>query len=135
MASRIYKLLSLLAIASTIFIVSFAIDMAGGIEAAANLIPFRCPLNFLFEISCPTCGLGRSIVAAFAGDWNVAMGYHPLGLPLVFISLALAISSCSRSSFTLIKLKQILSFLRKHREMCYILVAFYISWGFFLRRP
>jgi len=51
-----------------------------------KFIPLKCPLNFVFGISCPTCGLGRSLVMAFSFSFDKSFHYHLLGVPLFFIS-------------------------------------------------
>ncbi len=47
-----------------------------------KFIPLKCPLNFIFGISCPTCGLGRSLVMAFAFSFEKANAFHFLGVPI-----------------------------------------------------
>lgn len=54
------------------------------VETAAKWIPLRCPLLFLTGLRCPTCGLGRALLAAVSGDWNRSWTYHPLAIPLLF---------------------------------------------------
>ena len=53
------------------------------IESAARWIPLKCPLLFVTGIHCPTCGLGRSLLSAAAGDWRASWDFHPLGIPLL----------------------------------------------------
>ena len=49
----------------------------------------RCPVHFLTGLDCPTCGLGRSLVRAWSGDFAAAFDYHPLGPALLAAALAL----------------------------------------------
>lgn len=42
-----------------------------------------CPIRRLFGIACPGCGMTRSFEAVAHGDIVKALGYHPLGPPLV----------------------------------------------------
>ena len=48
----------------------FAVMFAFGI--------YRCPLNFLFGIPCPLCGMTRAFMALAKGDIAGAFYYHPL---------------------------------------------------------
>jgi hypothetical protein len=59
--------------------------------AAANLagprfaawIPLRCPVRACTGLECPTCGLGRGLLAAAGGDWAGAWAAHPLAVLLL----------------------------------------------------
>ena len=45
-----------------------------------------CPSQNLFGVSCPGCGLSRSVAALAKGDLQASMGYHALG-PLFFAAI------------------------------------------------
>ena len=53
---------------------------------------YRSPLEFIFGIPCPLCGITRAFVSAFCGDFEAAFYYHPLwpvvALVVVFYFLA-----------------------------------------------
>ncbi|RYZ52057.1 MAG: DUF2752 domain-containing protein, partial [Proteobacteria bacterium] len=53
----------------------------------ATFFPLRCPLKLLSGLDCPLCGLGRSLLSAFCGNWKGAWDFHPLG-PLLIFSLS-----------------------------------------------
>ena len=42
-----------------------------------------CLFHRLTGHPCPGCGMGRSLLAAFQGDWAASWAHHPLGLPLL----------------------------------------------------
>jgi hypothetical protein len=49
----------------------------------AAWIPLRCPVRTCTGLECPTCGLGRGLLAAAGGDFAGAWAAHPLALLLV----------------------------------------------------
>ncbi len=53
-------------------------------EIISSFIFLKCPLLHFFEIFCPTCGLGRSIVSLFLFKFNKSWAYHPGGIILYF---------------------------------------------------
>ena len=64
---------------------------AAAAAAAAEWFPWRCPLRLCTGIACPTCGMGRGLLAWVAGDWRGAASAHPLAPVLPFVvGLALA---------------------------------------------
>ena len=44
---------------------------------------YRCPLNFVFGIPCPMCGMTRAVISAFSGDFAGAFYYHPLWILII----------------------------------------------------
>lgn len=69
--------------AAFIFIIS-----AGLIATLWVLKLYRCPLEFIFGIPCPLCGITRAFLALFSGDISAAFYYHPLW-PVILLSLIL----------------------------------------------
>lgn len=72
-----------------LWIFSFAVGRLLSPERILEILkfaPMRCPLNFFLGISCPTCGLGRSLAMAFSGNYFESWHFHPLGLLLYFFS-------------------------------------------------
>lgn len=61
-----------------------AVAQQGSVEAAASLSPLACPLLALSGQPCPTCGMGRSLVATANLDFVAAWGHHPFG-PIALI--------------------------------------------------
>ena len=45
----------------------------------------ECPLA-LVGLSCPTCGLGRSLMALARGDLEASLAFHPFTIPLVIVT-------------------------------------------------
>lgn len=39
---------------------------------------YKCPFDFLFGISCPGCGMTRSLIRLLHFDFSGAFYYHPL---------------------------------------------------------
>ena len=55
---------------------------------AAEALPVLCPLRRLLDLPCPTCGLGRALLAAWSFDLPASAAYHPLG-PVILLTCAL----------------------------------------------
>lgn len=48
------------------------------------LIP--CPLKYLTGCNCPGCGIQRSILKAFQGEFSESFIQHPAGIPIILLS-------------------------------------------------
>ena len=51
---------------------------------------YRCPLDFIFGIPCPMCGMTRAFISLFKLDVASAFYYHPLW-PLLIVSVVVYI--------------------------------------------
>ena len=91
--------------------------------------PRLCPLFALTGIRCPTCGLGRALIDAAAGDVAHAFHHHPLGPVL----LAAAMITSLLFSVWPAPLRRAVSktghVFRQHPSLTAIMVAGYIIWG------
>jgi hypothetical protein len=47
-----------------------------------------CPFRHLTGLPCPLCGMTRSVLCFFQGNWHASLLWHPLG-PLVGISMVM----------------------------------------------
>lgn len=45
-----------------------------------------CPFQALLHFPSPTCGLTRSLLAFWRGDWQQSFAYHAFGIPLIVVS-------------------------------------------------
>lgn len=59
------------------------------IQALSEKLPLICPLYFLTQIICPTCGMTRATLAAFNFKLSESFAYHPLGIPFVLFLIFL----------------------------------------------
>lgn len=50
--------------------------------------PGACPLRATTGIPCALCGMTRSVVAAVEGDFGASLGYHPAGIVVLVLALA-----------------------------------------------
>jgi hypothetical protein len=57
------------------------------IEVFQVYFPLKCPIKWILGITCPTCGLGRSIILFLAGQIRLSFDAHFLG-PIVVVSCA-----------------------------------------------
>ncbi len=75
--------------------IKLALMHIGGIGAVVGIltvlcifdIPF-CPINFIFKIGCPFCGMTRAHLSALRLDFASAFSYHPLfplGIPFIWL--------------------------------------------------
>ncbi|MCF0123159.1 MAG: DUF2752 domain-containing protein [Ruminiclostridium sp.] len=49
------------------------------------LVDFKCPINYVFYINCPTCGVTRALHAMIHGDWSGYLHIQPFALPLCVV--------------------------------------------------
>ncbi|MCP4686033.1 MAG: DUF2752 domain-containing protein [bacterium] len=49
-----------------------------------------CPFNFLTGISCPLCGLCRSMTCLMHLELQQSLAYHPLGIPVLLLLILIA---------------------------------------------
>ena len=54
-----------------------------------------CPINLLFGVPCPSCGLTRAVLLIFRGDFAAALQMHALVYSLPVIAILLLVSSLS----------------------------------------
>ena len=66
------------------FMTAAAVTAVAGVLAVLDV--YKCPLDYLFGIPCPMCGITRAFLAALQGNFAVSFYYHPLW-PLVVIVL------------------------------------------------
>ncbi|WP_218110234.1 DUF2752 domain-containing protein [Oligoflexus tunisiensis] len=110
-------------------------DLPLSAEGWAALVPLRCPLSFLFDIQCPTCGLGRSLVAAALFHGRESLHFHPLGLPLFWGGQILLLGWMlgPRSWSSLFSRGR--DFVGRHQLLLWLVIALYSLWGFCWRVP
>lgn len=51
-----------------------------------------CIFKLVAGVPCPGCGMTHALLAAFQGEWNASLSFHPLGLPLLTLWTAWLIS-------------------------------------------
>lgn len=85
-----------------------------------------CPMQLLFSIPCPGCGLTRSFICLLQGDVKQSLYYNILGLVFVLSGIiGIIVSLFDRQKF-------ILRWLKKHRRIVLIFVICLtgITWYF-----
>lgn len=73
-----------------ILILVFGISFV--ILAIGNIIRFECIFKYLFDISCPGCGLTRSFRAIIDLNFYKAFSYNILGIPLFIAGVIICTS-------------------------------------------
>lgn len=82
----------------TILAVPFLITLTSGlegIEAKQSL----CPIKMVTGMPCPGCGVTKSIMFLYEGDFSASMGFHLFG-PLVVVAAIIAIVVLSLEIYT-----------------------------------
>ncbi len=129
------RLLILLGFPLSLFLVHQLVHQMGSVTSVAQLSLWPCPLKFLTGWNCPTCGLTRSLIAAWSGDLSQSYSYHfagPLLLAAAWITYFAALLDQLSTCKTLL--------LRIFKQPLWYwtvrigLVA-YVVWGFLLRHP
>jgi len=105
------------------------------IENWAALVPLRCPLNFFFRLHCPTCGLGRALIAAALGQADRSFHYHPLGLPIFWGGQSLLLTWLLWPTGWTELVNRWQSFWSQHQRLLWLVILVYGIWGFCLRPP
>lgn len=52
-----------------------------------------CPSRLLLHLPCPGCGLTRSWIALWQGEFLTSIRFHPLGLPLFLVCVAVSVAA------------------------------------------
>jgi len=91
--------------------------------------PRLCPLYALTDIRCPTCGLGRALIDAAAGDVALAFQHHPLGPLLLAAALAAALVLLLRPALVQRALRVTSEACQRHPRLLAVLVTTYVAWG------
>ncbi len=92
--------------------------------------PLKCPLYFFTSIHCPTCGLGRGLIAAVQGQWALSWSYHPLAIPLLFLAGITLIGLLYSPHKVKALGDRIVSPLQSHPRTTAVGFVFYSVWGF-----
>ncbi len=50
-----------------------------------------CPFMRFFDFPCPGCGLTKSMIHAYKGEFDVSFSYHVWGIPLIAMAIFLAV--------------------------------------------
>jgi hypothetical protein len=110
-------------------------SFAGSPTELSRFSPLICPFQFFTGMDCPTCGLTRSTLCAWNGDFSQAFEYHFLG-PILFVIATLTwfLFIVGRQALLLHLLNRIKT-LKASPSLLKITLLAYIVWGFFLRSP
>ena len=124
-----FKSLYLFAFPASLVLMNLWVGSSGmiSIESAAQWIWLRCPVSWLFDILCPTCGLGRSLIAAWTFQWELAFRYHWLGVVLVLAAALFWVWCLRPFQVRSSGLQSIVGRLYKVRSL---LILVYVIWGF-----
>jgi len=94
MAARTFKTLFLVGLPLSLVVGPWVISLGTGIEQTARLSPLVCPLRWATGFLCPTCGLGRSLVACWSGQVAAGFEFHFLGPVILILSVAYWCALC-----------------------------------------
>lgn len=78
-------------LATLIFLFAFAVYSV----SFTLLFGHACPINLVFGIPCPSCGMTRAVLSLLRGDIVTAFCMHPLVFTLPFIAVFFAVGAVS----------------------------------------
>ena len=128
--TRLDKKLYILGFPLSLVAVHGGMQWAGGVEKLSSFSPLFCPLHRFLGLHCPTCGLTRSLLAAWNFDFSLALQYHFLGPVLFLLTSFIWLLFCIRKDFLM---RQWISKIRSHPRYSLwakMTVLTYIIWGF-----
>lgn len=96
--------------------------------AAAHL-PALCPVRAVTGLPCPTCGLGRGLLAAMGGDFPGAYTHHPLAPALLVFLASMAALHASAPARARALLSGLGAAPTRHPRATWLLLALYVGWG------
>ena len=132
-----WGLIALIGVITPFFLTQFLPLGLQNEQSLSRFIILKCPLNKFFDIYCPTCGLGRSLISLFLLNFEKSWSYHPGGIILYFSLSIVAFLYLLVPSFFL-KLTNLMNKLikdkLKNKVLTFLLVGFYVLWGV-LREP
>ncbi len=130
MEIRAYRIIAAIGLSACVGVALFFLLAPISVESANLWVPLKCPLHFLTGIHCPTCGLGRSIMSAAAGEWRLSVHYHPLGIPLLVSCIGWASLVWLAPQRWLAIQNWLSTHYQNHRPIYMIALVFYCIWGF-----
>lgn len=101
----------------------------GPLDPLLTRWPRLCPLHALTGLDCPTCGLGRALANACAGDWALAFERHPLGPLLLAVAGIAALAHALQPNALRRAWQRIAGAARAHPRAVALLLAAYVAWG------
>lgn len=99
----------------------------------AQLSPIGCPFYRLFHWVCPTCGLTRSVLLAWNGNFDLSLRYHFGGIVLLLIGVIYYILLATDSHRSVLTYFRNLTTWTRYRFLFGVAIFLYSFWGFFLR--
>lgn len=98
-----------------------------GVWNILRFLPLKCPLVVFFGIQCPTCGLGRSLIYAWSGNFSLSLHYHFLGVIIYFLSYVIYFAVLFSIDW---KRPGIQIYKQIPKAIWIILLLVYTAWGF-----
>ena len=106
-------------------------------RALSRFILLKCPVFFFFDILCPTCGLGRSLISLFLLKFKVSWSYHPGGI-LLYLNIVIFFYFYFFCPSIYHKVLNLLKNLKKDKKrvnfLTVTIIGSYLIWNF-LRSP
>ena len=102
-------------------------------QTLAGLSPLSCPLKLFLGLNCPTCGLTRSLVYAWNGDYGISLRYHFGGIGILVLALMCYGLLLANQQANLIYYWQSIKSKPVSRVFFIVIIFLYSFWGFFLK--
>lgn len=97
---------------------------------AEHHLPTLCPFRLLTGRACPTCGLGRSLLACWSGDLALGLRHHPAGPAVLVAAAALALAYAVRPRAAMVAVRRVAVALAARPTLVTGMVVLYSAWGF-----
>lgn len=109
---------------ATLFYLAHQLGLPDPSPSVASL-PELCVFHRVTGLDCPGCGMTRAFVRLMQGDWQGALAFNPISLPLFALLIVLAIVPEERSKRFFAR--------REVKAGAWVLVAGILVWWVWVR--
>jgi|GEM_PF-785693 len=100
-----------------------------GLANVLGLSLFPCPFSTLTGLPCAGCGITRSMVAWFKGDWRLALQYHPLSPGVLVFGALLTLSAVASTGWRQKLVRQVLV-VERATSLPTVFLLVFLTYGF-----
>lgn len=128
--SQLLRVFPLALCACGVLIASYGSSRLGPLDLwAMDSLPVLCPWRRLSGWSCPSCGLGRSLLAVWSGDWQGALHWHFLGPAIAVALWGVSLLWLVRPALVGVLLREARAWFARRPWLAALLILGYVAWG------